>query len=85
MSTLEKARGRLKEFVSGEGWSQTRLAELLGLSQSSVSGWISGPSRPEAHHRKVLAKLVGIDEDDWLKPEERASMKKALRGIRTAA
>jgi transcriptional regulator with XRE-family HTH domain len=80
-NTLDRARKRLAEFVALEGWSQTRVADLCGVTQSSVSGWINGPSRPESHHRKVIAQLVGIQEEDWLKPDERVAMNKALREI----
>lgn len=77
---MAESRGRqkLEAFLDKPEWSQTRLAEILGISQSSVSNWVKG-AKPEPHHRKVLAVVAGIPEEDWLDAEERAAVKQALR------
>lgn len=53
-----------------ESRSQTWLANVLNLNQSSISGWTRGLSRPEPEHRLSLEILLGIPQASWLLPEE---------------
>lgn len=52
--------------------SQSELARRLGISQASVSGWVTLKSRPEAHFRKAIERELGIPERDWMTPDELA-------------
>ena len=73
-----KARITLCAYFEKEGSkSQTWLGEQLGISQPSVSAWLSGRSRPEAHHRRAIERVmatqsVKVPEDDWMTDDERA-------------
>lgn len=56
-----------------ERMTQAELARRLGVAQPSVSAWVRMIARPEAHHRKGITRELGIPEDDWFLPEERAA------------
>ncbi len=66
------------------GRSQTWLAEILGISQPSVSEWCRH-SVPDPVHRKALAVLAGLDkrgreripEDSWLTNAELEPVRRA--------
>lgn len=67
------ARTALREWLSAdESRSQSWLARTLNVSQPSVSAWLTGASRPEAHHREALEALTGIPADEWKTSDERA-------------
>lgn len=67
------ARGALRRWIEADrDRSQSSLARLLSVSQPSVSAWLAGPNRPEAHHREALEALTGIPADDWKTSHERA-------------
>ena len=63
---------KLREFVESGGWSQTALAVELGITQPSVSSWLTGRARPEAHLRAAISMIAGIPAGDWETAEERA-------------
>jgi transcriptional regulator with XRE-family HTH domain len=46
------------------GLSQPKLADRVGVDQSTVSRWESGDCRPEAKHYPKLAKVFGITADE---------------------
>jgi transcriptional regulator with XRE-family HTH domain len=50
----------------------TRIAELLGMSQPSVSEWLAGKSRPDHPMRLALSNLTAgaVQPEDWLTREE---------------
>lgn len=67
------ARPALRRWIEAEASrSQSSLARALGVSQPSVSAWIAGPNRPEAHHREALEAITGVPADDWKTERERA-------------
>ncbi len=66
-----EGRRLLIAWLEEAGNSQSRLAELLGIQQSSVFLWKEGRARPEAHHRTAIANVAGIPQDAWLTTEER--------------
>jgi hypothetical protein len=57
--------------------SQKWLADIVGIAQPSISGWMSGRSRPEPHHREVLHRVLGIDPALWYTADERRAMARA--------
>lgn len=65
--------------------SQAWLAKTLGIAQPSVSGWISGRSRPEDAHREALEILAGIDRTAWRRDEEHAVVERARVAATRAA
>ena len=57
--------------------SQAWLAKTLGIAQPSVSGWLSGKSRPEDAHREALEILTGIPRTSWRRPAEHEVVERA--------
>lgn len=65
------------------GKSQSAIARELTesgatASQSAVSAWCRGSSRPEPPLRKVIEAFYGIGEDDWLTDEEREFVRRSI-------
>lgn len=55
---------RIKEKRIENGWSQTKLADMLGLkSNSSIANWETGFSAPDYYHLSFLADLFGVSAD----------------------
>lgn len=66
------AREALAEYMSAEkGRTQVWLAKTLGVSQSTVSLWARGNSRPPLANALAIQFLTGIPVDMWLTEEER--------------
>ena len=61
--------------------SQAWLAKILGIAQPSVSGWLTGKSRPEDAHREALEILAGIDRTAWRIDTEHAVVERARRAM----
>jgi DNA-binding XRE family transcriptional regulator len=55
----------LRKWRQGEGLSQAKAAELLGIGQSSYSALETGKRRPVPPLDAKLAELAGIDPGDW--------------------
>ena len=66
-----KVNERLGAALEKREWSQTDFGRRLGVDRSAVSRWLSGGSRPDAHHRLGIELLLGINQNDWLTREER--------------
>ena len=47
------------------GTTQVEIAKLLGVRQSTVSYWKTGPTQPERPTAELIAKLTGVSLD-WL-------------------
>lgn len=62
---------RLREFPS-----QAAVAEVLGCSQQTISGYL-GRVRPDTVMRAVMRVALGIDDDAWFTDEERAQIEAA--------
>lgn len=69
----------LPEKMRKRGWTQSRLAKKLGVSQAAVSAWITRKARPTYLIRRRIAVLLGIPETDWETAEERAILAETLR------
>jgi len=52
--------GRLRQERLHRGWSQTHLAERMGVVQSLISAWESGHRKPNIGHTKALAQHLGV-------------------------
>lgn len=61
---------RLVEIIATGAITRSSLGEAIGVSQPTVSGWVSGISRPKAEHRAALSRCIGIPETDWLTDAE---------------
>jgi transcriptional regulator with XRE-family HTH domain len=69
----------------GAGRSQSKLAELLGIGQSSVSLWVHGRSRPDAHIREALEVITGVPRGAWETDDERAVVTRAREHVHPSA
>lgn len=51
----------IRQHLARKGRTQAALAKSLGVTQSTISRWITGERRPwqQAHRRKLLA--MGVD------------------------
>ena len=49
------------------GWTQTELADKLGVTNQAVSKWESGASDPSTTNLMALAKLFGTTAEELLK------------------
>ena len=58
---------RLKELREQKNITQIQLAELLNVTQSAVTKWETGESRPRAEKLSQLAKLFDCTVDELLK------------------
>lgn len=56
--------------------TQKAMAKALGVSQASVSRWLSGRSRPAAFERAMLQNETGIAVTDWDTGRERAKRRR---------
>lgn len=63
--TLDIAN-RLIEMRKKHGYSQEKLAELLGLSRQAVSKWERAEASPDTDNLILLSRLYGISLDDLL-------------------
>lgn len=69
---ITPAREALAEYMSTEkGRTQVWLAKTLGVSQSTVSLWARGNSRPPLANALAIQFLTGIPVDMWLTEGER--------------
>ena len=58
---------RLKELREQKNITQIQLAELLNVTQSAVTKWETGESKPRAEKLIQLAKLFDCTVDELLK------------------
>lgn len=85
MSTDITPREALRVWIDADPErSQSTLARTLGVSQPSVSAWLAGTSRPEAHHREALELLTGIPADAWKTDVERALVARTRAAVEAA-
>lgn len=54
---------RIDELMKEQGLSQTKLGDKIGVSQSSVSEWLSKKIEPSIHSLWRLADFFGVTVD----------------------
>lgn len=59
-------RLKLKELRESHGISQARLAEEIGVSQSTVAMWEAGKNTPEHANLQKIAKLFNVSMGELL-------------------
>lgn len=83
MDQLTPGARALKQFIGDDkSRSQRFLADELSVSQPSVSAWIRGTARPEAHYRAAIEILTGIPAADWQTDEERMVVERVVERVR---
>ena len=58
---------QLTQLIKARGWSTYRLAMESGLSQSTVSGWITGRTNPTLKHLEQICDLMGISLEEFFR------------------
>ena len=77
-------QNRLKEFRERRGMSQTRLAEELGVSRSTVSMYESGGRKPSFEALEAIARALRVSFNDLMGVDEQAyRMGLSAPGFRT--
>src|SRR2546423_14915365 len=64
---------RLKYEREQRGWSQEYLAGQVGSDPKTVGRWERGERQPQAHYRRRLIELFGIDASEFGLTLRRAS------------
>lgn len=59
----------LSKLMEERGITQYRLAKMMDISQSTISGWLSGASMPRRATLKLLAGVFGVSVDYLLGKE----------------
>lgn len=54
---------RLQELRKKEGYSQEKLAEMLGISRQAISKWESGQGKPEIENIIKLTEIYKVSAD----------------------
>lgn len=63
---------RIRAFRKLKGFTQTELADLLGVSIAIVGTIERGTRRPDARMLKRIAEALGIDQEELIPVEARA-------------
>lgn len=59
---------KLLMYMRTTGYTQDKLAELLGVSQAAVGTWVHGKSYPRKEHWEKIKTITGIDPKDPRRP-----------------
>lgn len=52
------------------GYTQTEIAEKIGVTQSTVSLWESGQTHPRTKHIPRAAEVYGVDASELVAPRK---------------
>ena len=52
------------------GMAQSDLADALGVCTSTIYNWERGTSKPNFRKIRILAKILGVSEQEFLHPRE---------------
>ena len=61
------------------GYSQTQLAQFLGVTNKAVSKWENGRAKPTVDTLRKLAAVLGTDIEDLLRKRDEKSSLPAVR------
>lgn len=56
----------LRDYLNKSGETQEHLAERLGVSQSAVSQWLNGKTKPSLEMAGLIETLTGVPCRAWL-------------------
>lgn len=64
---------KLVQVLAFSGWTQDRLADLLGVSTNALNSWVNGRSEPHEAHAVVIDELyAGLVEPYVCELEQKA-------------
>ena len=66
MITIEQIRQNLKEAIKNSGFTQTLLAQRLGIRQQTVQQYLSGKALPALDTFANLCVVLDVDPADIL-------------------
>lgn len=73
---LEVTMTGLKRIILDKGIKQRKIADVLGVRESTVSRWVSGRSHPQAPH------LIGLSNFLDVSPEKLLMGMDPMEGVR---
>ena len=65
-----KKLNRLRVVMAEKELSNMWLSEILGVSQATVSKWVTNFSQPNLEMLIKISKLLEVDVNDLIRPEE---------------
>ena len=65
-----KKLNRLRVVMAKKELSNMWLSEILGVSQATVSKWVTNFSQPNLEMLIKISKLLEVDVNDLIRPEE---------------
>ena len=65
-----KKLNRLRVVMAEKELSNMWLSEILGVSQATVSKWVTNFSQPSLEMLIKISKLLEVDVNDLIRPEE---------------
>lgn len=66
MITQEQIREKIIQEIKYSGLSQTKIAQLLGIKQQTISEYINGKSMPSIETFANLCNLLDLDANEIL-------------------
>lgn len=63
---MKKFGKRLAELMKSKGVGQVELAKMCGMSQGTISKYVSGELSPKVYHVKSIADSLGIFVEELL-------------------
>ena len=69
-SEREVMSKNLRKYIDGRGIDQKILAEYLGVSEMSVSNWVSGSKYPRISNIQKMADYFGVKKTDLIEDKE---------------
>lgn len=65
-----KKLNRLKVVMAEKDLSNTWLADKLGVSQATVSKWVTNFSQPNLETLIKISKVLNVDVNELIRPDE---------------
>lgn len=62
-----------KELMKKKGYTQTELAERIGVKQPTISGWVQGLNQPRTKQLPVIAQALGVSVSTLVKSFEQGA------------
>ena len=74
-----KGAEALRVALKGKMMNQSELAELLKLTQPTISDWVNGNCLPKLPYLMAIKGIFGIPVDDWMTESDQLMVRTAVR------
>lgn len=64
---MKRGVATIKDFLASSGWTQRKLAEECGLTESAISKYLAGVREPSLMTVSKLAEAMSMEPIDLLK------------------